>query len=45
MKRIIIDELIKTGENNEAYKFAMSISDLEKALEIATITADGKKIK
>jgi hypothetical protein len=45
VKLIVINELLNIGENNEAYKFCLSISAFEKALEIAVKMSDGKKIK
>lgn len=42
---IVIEELLATGESNEAYKLALSISAFDRALEIATNLTDGKKIK
>ena len=45
VKQIIIDELLTSGDINEAYQMSKSINDYERCLKIVTSSMDTKKIK
>lgn len=45
VRTIVINDLLSSSENNEAFKLCLSIGDFERALEIGIKLTDGKKIK
>lgn len=45
VRTIVINDLLSSSENNEAFKLCLSIGDFERALEIGVTLTDGKKIK